>query len=779
MNQSKAQRHLATGKKYLQQAKYQKAIDELSQALDIENGLSDADKATAYLMRGMAYFHLKQYQQTVDDISQMLMIKGLSKDLKAQAHHIRGNAYLVLNQFQLAVDDYNTALAIPEGLSDELKPSAHTSRGHAQTQLKQYQQALEDFSLVLGIDGLDNQLKAMTYLDRGQAVRQLEQYEKAIEDYSAALAIPEGLNNLLKAVTYLNRADTQSQCKQYQPAIDDCSAALNIPEGLNDEYKAQAYIVRGQAKAGLQQYQQAFEDYNAALAIPQGLNDAYKAQAYLGRGQTQALLKQYKQAFQDYNIALAIPQGLNYEQKAVTYLYRGDAFSMQEQYQSAVDGYSKALAIPKGLNKALKAAAHLNRGQASLRIGQYQLALADYKDALGNTNQQGLEAIFILTFCEYNALKASKRLKHTEEAQEVQEEFQSIALDCSNQISALHINNIETDGNGKEFLLSLAAETNKLLHEQCYFQPASNQNLAHYTDLHCCQQLIKREPFRMYHVRYMDDVLEGQHIWQPLNLSKPNSDNLSHTFIGSFVRSTENQSAYPRLDVPKSNDQSAHPGPDLPEVMDMWRIYGQNQDQPASGSCLLFKLSDMPENLLLNTPPLIASIQQTDSLSTNTQLILVSKLQTDSPLAAAGLPYRFFKVLYLDSAELEQPDSLLKGIIDCLKQPNYDFNQDPQVLQEVYRMLDKIRFLIKSRAYEHEHEVRLIQFNVLAENILLDEDRLPPRFYIDVPPEFAPDTIILGPRAERLEEWRTLEQKHADGSQPINIIKSQLEVRSR
>ncbi|MGI9344750.1 MAG: hypothetical protein ACR2PW_00620 [Gammaproteobacteria bacterium] len=87
--------------------------------------------------------------------------------------------------------------------------------------------------------------------------------------------------------------------------------------------------------------------------------------------------------------------------------------------------------------------------------------------------------------------------------------------------------------------------------------------------------------------------------------------------------------------------------------------------------------------------------------------------------------------------------------------------------------------MIKPTAYEHEHEVRLIQFRESDTRAKLDEDRLPPRFYIEVPAEFAPDTIILGPRADRLEEWQALEQKHADGSQPISIKESQLEVRSR
>ncbi|MGI9345952.1 MAG: hypothetical protein ACR2PW_06795, partial [Gammaproteobacteria bacterium] len=137
----------------------------------------------------------------------------------------------------------------------------------------------------------------------------------------------------------------------------------------------------------------------------------------------------------------------------------------------------------------------------------------------------------------------------------------------------------------------------------------------------------------------------------------------------------------------------------------------------------------------------------------------------------------------------EQDSSVINEIqvlIDHLKKhKDLLHQQDSQVTQLAYHYIDQVRFLIKPTAYKHEKEVRLIQFRVSDTHTKLD-DRVPPRLYIEVPHEFAPDTIILGPRADRLEDWRALEKTsrlekvQLDSTQLVQVIKvkkSKLKVR--
>ncbi|MGI9345401.1 MAG: tetratricopeptide repeat protein [Gammaproteobacteria bacterium] len=725
-----------------------------------------ACKAEEYLVRGNINFLQSQMKPAMDDLSVALAIpQGLNNAQRALAYLARGNVFLLQEHYPKAINDYTASLATPEGLNNNQKAIAYVGRALALAQLKQYKEAIEGYTTSLATpQALTNTYKLQAYVGRGNAQIQLQQYEQAVTDYNKALAIPE-IQNIEHTNNPISEwLQDQLKALSVPKKLKDKHKTLAIPEGIDNGLIAEAYAGRGHANTQLKQYHQAIEDCSTALAIPLGLNNKFKVATYLSRGQAQVQLQQYKLAIEDFNRILRNRMATDVQQAEALYS-RGNAQVQLKHYHTAIKDYSHVLRTNK-LHSELKILTHLNRGHVFLLDEQYQLALKDYKEALDNTKQQQLSFLPKLTFCEYTALKASKRINSKNKAQKALNKF---ALDCSNKISALHIQQIKTGDKGKNLLEGLAANINQLLHDQCYFPPEPDQTLAHYTDLHCCQQLIKRKPFRMYHVRYMDDSLEGKHIWEHINLDDPDSSSSSHTFIGSFVQLAEDQSASEHSDVTDPNSQSATSGSSFREKMDMWRIYGQNQNRPASGCCFLFKPSDMPRNLLLITPQIPTSRKQTDSPPTKPQL------------APAGLPYRFFNVLYRDFDELKQPDSPIKAIVDCLKNsedPEYDFKQDRQVLEEVYRMLDQIRFLIKSNAYKHENEVRLIQFNVPEKNILLD-DRLPPRFYIDVPAEFAPATIILGPRADGLEEWKALEQKHADGSQPISIKESQLEVRSR
>ncbi|GEM_PF-3644475 len=110
-----------------------KPIDNLDEAIK-----KDPKSGQAYLDRGNAYFAAKEYQKAIDDFT-----KGLELDDKNAMtyYYNRGNAYLQLNQQEKAIADYDKVIEL-----DPEMYQAYVNRALVYSDMHQYPKAIADFN---------------------------------------------------------------------------------------------------------------------------------------------------------------------------------------------------------------------------------------------------------------------------------------------------------------------------------------------------------------------------------------------------------------------------------------------------------------------------------------------------------------------------------------------------------------------------------------------------------------------------------------------------------
>ncbi|MBF0289351.1 MAG: tetratricopeptide repeat protein [SAR324 cluster bacterium] len=163
--------HTVLGLEYLQEGKYQRALEYSNQALALKS-----DNIFATISRGRILFHMQQYEKAIEDYNRALQIDPQS----TVAHFHRGNAFSENKQYQQAIKDYNQVIKIdPEHLL------SYYNRAFLFFSLKQYDDAVRDYTEVLRI----NPKFVEGYYNRGSVYFYQNQYEKALEDYTKALEL--------------------------------------------------------------------------------------------------------------------------------------------------------------------------------------------------------------------------------------------------------------------------------------------------------------------------------------------------------------------------------------------------------------------------------------------------------------------------------------------------------------------------------------------------------------------------------------------------------------
>ena len=115
---------------YLGHGKYNEALADFNQALQINPGLT-----AAYFTRGLAYSDLGKPDLAVTDFDHAILM-----DPKAAPYYVaRGEAYGQKNQLNLAITDFNQAITL-----DPTNASVFADRALAQAKLGSYGDAIAD-----------------------------------------------------------------------------------------------------------------------------------------------------------------------------------------------------------------------------------------------------------------------------------------------------------------------------------------------------------------------------------------------------------------------------------------------------------------------------------------------------------------------------------------------------------------------------------------------------------------------------------------------------------
>ena len=182
-----AQEHRATGVELREEEKYQEAIAEYDEAIQL-----NPKYAAAYVDRGAAYFRLGQIERAIEDYDTVIAIDAHYHE----AYNNRGLAHARLGRLDLAIEDYTQAI-----LNFLDYAEAYLHRGDAYYQKGDFEQAVKDLGDAITLDPT----LAVAYAGRALALTRLERDGEAQQDLEQAVELGIDRANLEERVENLKR----------------------------------------------------------------------------------------------------------------------------------------------------------------------------------------------------------------------------------------------------------------------------------------------------------------------------------------------------------------------------------------------------------------------------------------------------------------------------------------------------------------------------------------------------------------------------------------------
>ena len=369
------------------------------------------DYATLYL-RGKDYYRYGDYNKALEDLNEAIRLypRQETSDL-SQAYTIRGLIYQMQGNTTLALADFNEAL-----LLDPTSRYSLISRADLLVEMGDFTHAKEDYQMLIRRDarcqeaylGLaiiaykennigiyrENMQKAQDsnptnvdfYLTRGAIYEEMGEWRLAADDYVSAMIYGDNR----RAVAALNSLSAIA----YQPTIEALSVAIE-----DTDEKGFYYFVRGAIHMNNHHYTASIQDWNTIVEqkylhyhtvfynrgycymrlgqFEYALEDISKAirmkgdemSYFLERSQIYRVLGQYDKANEDIAVASTFDMD-----NAEVLLQRAYLATEQRDYQSALNLYNEAI-----MYNADNTLLYLLRGDIYNLLGNTEAAQQNYE----------------------------------------------------------------------------------------------------------------------------------------------------------------------------------------------------------------------------------------------------------------------------------------------------------------------------------------------------------------------------------------------------------------
>ena len=342
---------------------------------------ADPQNYVAYFGRGKEYFNYKDYNRALDDLNNAIKYYPTKENVDlSQAYTMRGLIYQHNGDMMAALDDFNEALRLdPESRFSLL------SRADLLCEMGNYELAKADYQMLLRKNSRNqeaylglarvalgeqnigvcnenlqkaqevNPSSAGLYLQRAGIYEQMGEYAKAVDDYVLAIVYGESkqsvkainrlsrkeynvvvksLSNVIETVEdkgyfYYLRAIIHQNNYRYTDAINDWNTILKEKY----YYFHSIFSNRSYCYMRLGQFEYAMEDISHALLLKKD-----DISLYLTRAQLNRILGNYEKAAEDISIAMTYnPTSVN------VLLQKGLLAAEQGEYESAADNYNEAV----------------------------------------------------------------------------------------------------------------------------------------------------------------------------------------------------------------------------------------------------------------------------------------------------------------------------------------------------------------------------------------------------------------------------------------------------
>ena len=234
---SEAMQYNANGENALDNKDYDKAIADLTQAIQL-----DPNYVIAYKNRVRAYLGKRDYDKAIADYTQVIRLEPNS----ASAYANRAEAYNKKGDYNKAIADATQAIRL-----DPNSAYAYHNRADAYYEKGDDNKAIADYTQAIRLN--PNYVSA--YHNRANAYYGKGDDNKAIADFTQAIRL-----NPNSAYAYAYRAEAYNEKGDYDSAIADATQVIRLDPNFSSSYRHRgfAYMQKGN-------YSQAREDINRAL----------------------------------------------------------------------------------------------------------------------------------------------------------------------------------------------------------------------------------------------------------------------------------------------------------------------------------------------------------------------------------------------------------------------------------------------------------------------------------------------------------------------------------
>ncbi|ADC69419.1 TPR repeat-containing protein [Methanocaldococcus sp. FS406-22] len=618
------------------------------------------------------------------------------------------------------------------------------------------------------------------FVEKGEEYIEKGDYDKAIECFERALdeCPEEGKWITLKclALCYRLKENYDKAIEYFKKALEKCpkDKKWEILEDLGV-----CYYSKGE-------YGRAIEYFEKALEL---CPDEEKWRIWISLGDCYYNIRDYDKAIDYYKKALKMcPE----DKKWIIFISLGGCYCLKKDYNEAIK-YHKALLsyseknydkVFEYLNEMLKICPDREKWRILVGLGFCCYIKGDYDKAI-DYSKKALEPCpdeekwriwCILGACHYLKGNYDKVIKCFDELLEYSKKYPKVKENIEKDIIFLTYRYLKEELNDKEkieknfkIIIRIIEEIHKFK-EKLKVKYDENTVIAHYTKPETIISILKakydkkedKKPyFRLYNACYMNDPEEGKTFLRMIienklrNLKKAyeikeikdekgkirdiiiEENPEFQTFIGSFIVGNEE-------DIDK---------------LFFWRTYGKDsENEEAKGICICIKKeffdqdSDNLPNYLENIKPKTVT-NFTDDVNSN---------KTNKETSTDDEKFCLYKVIYEDTKDYKKLKKVLRNINKYAK----DLDLDDETIRNLLKsLLDDLRYLVKSKHYKEEKEYRIIKtynINYKRDKIKIDYTKTPPRLYIEIEKDFIEyiDEIILGPRMENKEAWKTYLSYH-------------------
>ncbi len=308
INAQNARHFYKVGKEFLENTKYQDAINQFSKAIEI-----DPDNTKSFELRATAYEATSNHVLAREDYEKLAIF-----DTKNEEYFYNGA------RMSFVLEDYDDALLkLNKALNEKrIFPEAQELKVLTLIELKKYDQALEMAKDALRLKETD--INLFNYARVNELMGLLEAAEKAYQDairknktfYEAYTRLadlqrrrnklPEALENVNKVISmnkkhlpaYRVRSAIYADQLNYSAAINDISTIL-----LVEPDNAEIYFLRAKYYQGYAQHMNAISDFGKVISL-----EPENPEAYYHRAQSYEQILRFDDAIKDYKKLASIAE---------------------------------------------------------------------------------------------------------------------------------------------------------------------------------------------------------------------------------------------------------------------------------------------------------------------------------------------------------------------------------------------------------------------------------------------------------------------------------------